>query len=61
MLDAFIKAMLAIAKEAGENPDLVKGAPHTTATGRCDEVLAARKPTLCYHPMDDASSGPDCR
>ncbi|HYR83631.1 MAG TPA: aminomethyl-transferring glycine dehydrogenase subunit GcvPB, partial [Terriglobia bacterium] len=29
-LDAFINAMLAIAKEAEENPELVKSAPHTT-------------------------------
>src|SRR5213594_1907058 len=32
-LDAFIDAMLAIAKEADEHPELVKGAPHTTRVG----------------------------
>ncbi|MDD5084567.1 MAG: aminomethyl-transferring glycine dehydrogenase subunit GcvPB [Candidatus Omnitrophica bacterium] len=47
-LERFIEAMLAIAKEAEENPDIVKKAPHTTVVGRCDEVLAAREPTLCY-------------
>jgi glycine dehydrogenase subunit 2 len=45
-LDAFIDAMLSIAKEAEENPDLVKSAPHTTRIGRIDEAAAARKPVL---------------
>ncbi len=45
-LDAFIDAMLAIAKEAEENPGLVKSAPHTTRIGRIDEAAAARKPVL---------------
>ena len=38
--------MLAIAKEAEENPGLVKSAPHTTRIGRIDEAAAARKPVL---------------
>jgi glycine dehydrogenase subunit 2 len=45
-LDAFIEAMLAIAKEAEENPELVKSAPHHTRIGRVDEAAAARKPVL---------------
>ena len=45
-LDAFIDAMLAIAKEAEQNPELVKSAPHTTRIGRIDEAAAARKPVL---------------
>ena len=45
-LDAFIEAMLAIAKEARENPELVKTAPHTTRVNRIDEAGAARKPVL---------------
>jgi glycine dehydrogenase subunit 2 len=45
-LDAFIDAMLAIAKEAEENPELVKTAPHSTRIGRIDEAGAARKPVL---------------
>jgi glycine dehydrogenase subunit 2 len=49
-LDAFIDAMLAIAKEADENPDLVKSAPHTTRIGRIDEAAAARKPVLRWRP-----------
>ncbi len=49
-LDAFIDAMLSIAKEAEENPDLVKSAPHSTRIGRIDEAAAARKPVLRWRP-----------
>ena len=49
-LDAFIDAMHAIAKEAEENPDLVRSAPHTTRIGRIDEAAAARKPVLRWKP-----------
>jgi glycine dehydrogenase subunit 2 len=45
-LDAFIEAMLAIAKEAAEQPEKVKTAPHTTRVGRIDEAAAARRPVL---------------
>ncbi|MDE3839563.1 glycine dehydrogenase (aminomethyl-transferring) [Bacillus methanolicus] len=47
-LDAFIDAMIQIAKEAEENPEIVQEAPHTTVVGRLDEALAARKPILRY-------------
>ncbi|WP_141431636.1 aminomethyl-transferring glycine dehydrogenase subunit GcvPB [Bacillus sp. 03113] len=47
-LDAFIDAMIQIAKEAEENPEIVQDAPHTTVVGRLDETLAARKPVLRY-------------
>ncbi len=47
-LDAFIEAMIQIAKEAEENPEIVQEAPHTTVVGRLDETLAARKPVLRY-------------
>jgi glycine dehydrogenase subunit 2 len=49
-LDAFVEAMLAIATEAEENPQLVKSAPHNTRTGRIDEAAAARKPVLRWRP-----------
>lgn len=49
-LDAFCEAMIAIAKEAKENPEFVKSAPHTTAVKRLDDVLAARKPNVCWCP-----------
>ena len=47
-LDGFIEAMIQIAKEAEENPELVQEAPHTTVISRLDEALAARKPVLKY-------------
>lgn len=47
-LDAFIDAMIQIAKEAEENPEIVQEAPHTTVVGRMDETTAARKPILRY-------------
>lgn len=45
-LDNFVDAMIKIADEARENPELLKNAPSTTIIGRVDEVLAARKPVL---------------
>ena len=47
-LDAFCDAMIQIAKEAEENPEIVQEAPHTTVIKRLDETLAARKPVLRY-------------
>lgn len=47
-LDAFCDAMIAIAKEAEEDPERVKGAPYTTPVKRLDDVLAARKPNVCW-------------
>lgn len=47
-LDAFIDAMIQIAKEAEENPEIVQEAPHTTIIKRLDETKAARKPVLRY-------------
>lgn len=47
-LDAFIEAMIQIAKEAEENPEVVQEAPHTTVIGRLDEATAARKPILRF-------------
>jgi glycine dehydrogenase subunit 2 len=42
VLDAFADAMLAIAREARTDPQLLFGAPHATPVGRLDEVKAAR-------------------
>jgi glycine dehydrogenase subunit 2 len=55
-LDGFIDAMLAIAQEAKDDPELVKSAPHSTPVGRLDEARAARKPVLRWEP---GSSGGD--
>lgn len=47
-LDAFCDAMIQIAKEVEENPEIVQNAPHTTVINRLDETKAARKPVLRY-------------
>ena len=47
-LEAFAKALLAIAEEGRDNPDLLTSAPHNTPVGRLDETTAARRPILCY-------------
>ena len=49
-LDLFVDAMRSIAREAEENPELVKTAPHSTRVSRLDEVQAARKPILRWRP-----------
>jgi glycine dehydrogenase subunit 2 len=54
-LDEFVAAMLAIAAEAREQPDLVRGAPHTTRVGRLDETRAARRPVLRWRPAQAPS------
>jgi glycine dehydrogenase subunit 2 len=53
-LDAFCDAMLAIAREAEEEPDLVRGAPYTAPLRRLDEATAARKPVLRWTPGGNA-------
>ncbi|MDQ3032878.1 MAG: aminomethyl-transferring glycine dehydrogenase subunit GcvPB [Myxococcota bacterium] len=45
-LDRYVKAMEGISKEAHENPEHVKKAPHLTRLRRLDETRAARKPVL---------------
>ncbi|ORJ55911.1 aminomethyl-transferring glycine dehydrogenase subunit GcvPB [Geothermobacter hydrogeniphilus] len=48
VLDEFCDAMLAIAREAEENPELLHEAPRCTKIGRLDETRAARQPRLCW-------------
>jgi glycine dehydrogenase subunit 2 len=45
-LDLFADALIAIARECEESPDVVLSAPHSTRTAKVDEVGAARKPIL---------------
>ncbi|WP_026894509.1 aminomethyl-transferring glycine dehydrogenase subunit GcvPB [Clostridiisalibacter paucivorans] len=45
-LDKFIDAMIKIADESKENPEILKSAPQTTPVKRVNEVKAARKPIL---------------
>ena len=47
-LDAFCDAMLAIAREAAETPELLKEAPHSRPVQRLDEVRAAKNPVVKY-------------
>jgi len=54
-LDQFIEAMLSIAKEAVEDPELVLNAPHNTRIGRLDEAAAARKPVLRWKSRQEAA------
>jgi len=49
-LDAFCDALLAIAREAEDEPQLAHSAPHNTPVGRLDEATAARKPALRWRP-----------
>jgi len=46
-LDHFVDAMIAIAKEAHETPELLTTAPHNTPIKRLDEVKAAKDLVLC--------------
>jgi len=55
-LDAFAEAMIDIDREAREDPELVKNAPHTTRIGRLDEAAAARKPVLRWRPDMEVSA-----
>ena len=47
-LDAFADAMLAIAREASEDAEELKAAPHGRPVGRLDEVKAAKRVVVRY-------------
>ena len=53
-IDSFIDVMRRIAKEATEEPETVKGAPHNTPIGRVDDVLAAKQPILTYKKIKES-------
>jgi len=48
-LDRFIDAMIKITKEAKENPEVLKTAPHNTIVKRVDETRAVKVPVLTWH------------
>jgi glycine dehydrogenase subunit 2 len=50
-LDLFVDAMINIAREAHEQPELLKQAPHNAPVGRLDEVRAAKDLALCCRPI----------
>jgi glycine dehydrogenase subunit 2 len=60
-LDAFADAMLEIARDAAERPEVLKEAPHGRPVQRLDEVLAAKRAVVKYgfeeHP-DLAAEAP---
>ena len=49
-LELFARAMLHIAREAREQPELLRDAPHLAPVGRLDEARAARRPRLRWTP-----------
>lgn len=55
-LDKFAEALIKIADEAHNNPDILKSAPHNTPFGRLDEVGAARNLVLCCWLPEDYNS-----
>jgi glycine dehydrogenase subunit 2 len=61
-LDAFAEAMIAIAREAREDPGVVREAPHHRPVRRLDEVRAAKNPIVKYgydaHRAPEAAGEP---
>jgi glycine dehydrogenase subunit 2 len=51
-LDLFIDAMKQIAREARDNPEILKEAPHTAYVRRLNETQAARNPILRWTPKE---------
>jgi len=49
-LDAFCEALLQIAAESENEPELVKTAPHTTPISRLDETTAVKHPNVRWQP-----------
>jgi glycine dehydrogenase subunit 2 len=50
-LDAFADALIRIAGEAADTPELVHEAPHSAPVRRLDEATAARQPNLRWRAM----------
>ena len=55
-LDAFADALIEIAHEAHDDPQLVKEAPHSAPVRRLDEATAARQPNLRWRGMTGAQT-----
>jgi glycine dehydrogenase subunit 2 len=60
-LDAFCDAMLAIAREAADDPELLKEAPHHRPVKRLDEVRAAKRPVVRYGFEEHPAAGGEPR
>ncbi len=50
-LDSFIDVMRTIAREAAEDPEMVKTAPHNTPVSRPDDTAAALNPVVKYFDL----------
>ena len=46
-LDRYAEALLKIAEEAYQQPNLLQEAPQNTAVGRIDDVAASHPKTMC--------------
>lgn len=57
-LDAFIDVMLDLAQLATSDPKQLHDAPMHAPVGRVDEVLAAKKPVVCWKPCRDTADPP---
>jgi len=55
-LDAFADALVEIAREAEDDPERVRSAPHTAPVRRLDEATAARQPDLRWRAMRGAET-----
>jgi glycine dehydrogenase subunit 2 len=51
-MEEYISALVHIAREAVENPEIIKTAPHTTPVRLLDEVGAARNPVVTWQKED---------
>jgi glycine cleavage system P protein (glycine dehydrogenase) subunit 2 len=49
-IDDFVQIVEKVIKEAYENPDMVRNAPHNTGVRRLNEAYAARKKILRWYP-----------
>ena len=52
-VEAIAAAFNAIARRAAEDPEGVQHAPHRTPVSRPDDALAARKPMLTWHDLEE--------
>jgi glycine dehydrogenase subunit 2 len=57
-LDAFVSAMVHILKEAEEEPEHVRAAPHTMPVHRLDDVRAAKQLDLTWKPTPTPAQVP---
>jgi glycine dehydrogenase subunit 2 len=57
-LDHFAGVVRAILDEARDDPEIAKGAPHTTPVRRLDEAGAAKRPVVRWRPREENPGDP---